>query len=432
MAIKTRIKHAWNAFADETLLRPMSSGLGPSTSGRNNPQRSRRSYNNERTMVASVYTRIGVDCSMITIRHVQLDDQARYTQDVDSELNKCLTLEPNLDQGPTAFRLDAVTSLFDIGYVALVPVETSINPNFGNGFDVLELRVGEIVNWYPKHVRVRVYNQESGKNEEVTLPKDKVAIVYNPFYAVMNEPNSTLQRLVRKLSLLDAVDEQSSSGKLDIMIQLPYVIKNDTKKAMAEERRTAIEDQLKGGQYGIAYIDGTEKVTQLNRPAENNLLKQVEYLTNLLYSQLGITPGIMDGTADEAAMINYYNRTIEPLITAFVEAMRRSFLGRGAVERKETIAFFQDPFKLIPLSQLAEIVDKLTRNEVLSSNEVRGILGFKPSTDPKADQLVNSNMPQPASQTGSDLAEVNAATEDAFQGILDTIDELVLGSPGAN
>lgn len=432
MAIKTRIKHAWNAFADETLLRPMSSGLGPSTSGRNNPQRSRRSYNNERTMVASVYTRIGVDCSMITIRHVQLDDQARYTQDVDSELNKCLTLEPNLDQGPTAFRLDAVTSLFDIGYVALVPVETSINPNFGNGFDVLELRVGEIVNWYPKHVRVRVYNQESGKNEEVTLPKDKVAIVYNPFYAVMNEPNSTLQRLVRKLSLLDAVDEQSSSGKLDIMIQLPYVIKNDTKKAMAEERRTAIEDQLKGSQYGIAYIDGTEKVTQLNRPAENNLLKQVEYLTNLLYSQLGITPGIMDGTADEAAMINYYNRTIEPLITAFVEAMRRSFLGRGAVERKETIAFFQDPFKLIPLSQLAEIVDKLTRNEVLSSNEVRGILGFKPSTDPKADQLVNSNMPQPASQTGSDLAEVNAATEDAFQGILDTIDELVLGSPGAN
>ena len=432
MAIKTRIKHAWNAFADETLLRPMSSGLGPSTSGRNNPQRSRRSYNNERTMVASVYTRIGVDCSMITIRHVQLDDQARYTQDVDSELNKCLTLEPNLDQGPTAFRLDAVTSLFDIGFVALVPVETSINPNFGNGFDVLELRVGEIVNWYPKHVRVRVYNQESGKNEEVTLPKDKVAIVYNPFYAVMNEPNSTLQRLVRKLSLLDAVDEQSSSGKLDIMIQLPYVIKNDTKKAMAEERRTAIEDQLKGSQYGIAYIDGTEKVTQLNRPAENNLLKQVEYLTNLLYSQLGITPGIMDGTADEAAMINYYNRTIEPLITAFVEAMRRSFLGRGAVERKETIAFFQDPFKLIPLSQLAEIVDKLTRNEVLSSNEVRGILGFKPSTDPKADQLVNSNMPQPASQTGSDLAEVNAATEDAFQGILDTIDELVLGSPGAN
>lgn len=432
MAIKTRIKHAWNAFADETLLRPMSSGLGPSTSGRNNPQRSRRSYNNERTMVASVYTRIGVDCSMITIRHVQLDDQARYTQDVDSELNKCLTLEPNLDQGPTAFRLDAVTSLFDIGFVALVPVETSMNPNFGNGFDVLELRVGEIVNWYPKHVRVRVYNQESGKNEEVTLPKDKVAIVYNPFYAVMNEPNSTLQRLVRKLSLLDAVDEQSSSGKLDIMIQLPYVIKNDTKKAMAEERRTAIEDQLKGSQYGIAYIDGTEKVTQLNRPAENNLLKQVEYLTNLLYSQLGITPGIMDGTADEAAMINYYNRTIEPLITAFVEAMRRSFLGQGAIERKETIAFFQDPFKLIPLSQLAEIVDKLTRNEVLSSNEVRGILGFKPSTDPKADQLVNSNMPQPASQTGSDLAEVNAATEDAFQGILDTIDELVLGSPGAN
>lgn len=432
MAIKTRIKHAWNAFADDSLLRPMSAGLGPSTSGRNNPQRSRRSYNNERTMVASVYTRIGVDCSMITIRHVQLDDQARYTQDVDSELNKCLTLEPNLDQGPTAFRLDAVTSLFDVGFVALVPVETTMNPNFGNGFDVLELRVGEIVNWYPKHVRVRVYNQESGKNEEVTLPKDKVAIVYNPFYAVMNEPNSTLQRLVRKLSLLDAVDEQSSSGKLDIMIQLPYVIKNDTKKAMAEERRTAIEDQLKGSQYGIAYIDGTEKVTQLNRPAENNLLKQVEYLTNLLYSQLGITPGIMDGTADEAAMINYYNRTIEPLITAFVEAMRRSFLGRGAVERKETIAFFQDPFKLIPLSQLAEIVDKLTRNEVLSSNEVRGILGFKPSTDPKADQLVNSNMPQPASQTGSDLAEVNAATEDAFQGILDTIDELVLGSPGAN
>lgn len=432
MAIKTRIKHAWNAFADDSLLRPMSAGLGPSTSGRNNPQRSRRSYNNERTMVASVYTRIGVDCSMITIRHVQLDDQARYTQDVDSELNKCLTLEPNLDQGPTAFRLDAVTSLFDVGFVALVPVETTMNPNFGNGFDVLELRVGEIVNWYPKHVRVRVYNQESGKNEEVTLPKDKVAIVYNPFYAVMNEPNSTLQRLVRKLSLLDAVDEQSSSGKLDIMIQLPYVIKNDTKKAMAEERRTAIEDQLKGSQYGIAYIDGTEKVTQLNRPAENNLLKQVEYLTNLLYSQLGITPGIMDGTADEAAMINYYNRTIEPLITAFVEAMRRSFLGRGGIERKETIAFFHDPFKLIPLSQLADIVDKLTRNEVLSSNEIRGILGFKPSTDPKADQLVNSNMPQPASQTGSDLTEINAATEDAFQGILDSIDELVLGSPGAN
>jgi len=300
-----------------------------------------------------------------------------------------------MDQAPRAFRQDIVMTLFDKGVAALVPVDTTVNPNTNEMIDIYTLRVGEIITWYPKHVRVSVYNEKSGKREEVLLAKRFVAIVENPLYTVMNEPNSTLQRLIRKLSLLDAVDEQSSSGKLDLIIQLPYVIKSEARRQQAEARRQDIELQLKGSQYGIAYTDGTEKITQLNRPAENNLLKQIEYLTNMLYGQLGITEEVMNGTADEKAMINYFNRTIEPIVEAIVQAMQRSFLGPVGTLEQERISYFKDPFKLVPISEIAEIADKFTRNEIFSSNEIRGFMGIQPSDDPKADKLVNSNMPQP-------------------------------------
>lgn len=394
MPILDRVKRAFNAFRsqDENPLR-YDYSLGPSNSTR--PDRPRLRFFNERSIITSIYTRISIDVAGIALRHIKLDELGRYAEDVKSNLNLCLNLEPNLDQGPRAFRQDVCMTLFDKGVAAIVPVDTVSDPTNNSVFDIYTLRVGEVVEWYPKHVRLSVYNEDKGIREEIVLEKRFVAIVENPLFAVMNEPNSTLQRLLRKLTLLDAVDEQSSSGKLDLIIQLPYVIKSEARRQAAEQRRQDIEFQLKGSQYGIAYTDGTEKITQLNRPAENNLLKQVEYLTTLLYAQLGITEDVMNGTADEKAMINYFNRTIKPILDGVIESMQRTFLGRVGTERSERIVYFRDPFALVPLSQLAEIADKFTRNEILASNEIRGAIGFIPSKDPKADKLVNSNMPQP-------------------------------------
>lgn len=403
MPIVDRMLKAWNAFRANDLIRNdysyANSGSGSGGGGISyssaSPSRPRLRYFNEKSIISAIYNRISIDVASISLRHIKLDDQGRYLEDMPSNLNGCLTLEANIDQSPRAFRQDIVMTLFDRGVAALVPVDTVSDPNNSEVFDIYTLRVGSIVAWYPKHVRVSVYNEAKGIREEITLEKRFVAIVENPMYSVMNEQNSTLQRLIRKLSLLDAVDEQSSSGKLDLIIQLPYIIKSEARRLQAEKRREDIEFQLKGSQYGIAYTDGTEKITQLNRPAENNLLKQIEYLTNMLYGQLGITEEVMNGTADEKAMINYFNRTIEPIIDAVVEAMQRSFLGSMGTKRLEKIHYFKDPFKLVPVSVLAEIADKFTRNEILSGNEVRTIIGIKPSSDPKADQLINSNMPQP-------------------------------------
>jgi hypothetical protein len=342
-------------------------------------------------------------------------------------LNDCLNLEANIDQAAQAFRQDMVMTLFDKGVVAVVPVDTTLDPSISGSFDIKTLRVGEIINWYPKHVRVSLYNEEVGYRQEITLEKKYVAIVENPLYAVMNEPNSTLQRLIRKLNMLDAVDEASSSGKLDLIIQLPYVIKSEARRAQAEQRRADIEFQLKGNKYGIAYTDGTEKITQLNRPAENNLLSQVTYLTDMLYSQLGLTAEVMNGTADEKAMLNYMNRTIKPVLTAFTEAMKRTFLTKTARSQLQSIVFFRDPFELVPITDIAEIADKFTRNEILTSNEIRSFIGIKPSDNPKADELVNSNMPQPAelpSEVPADSQEVAASSEmdPVIQGALDSLD----------
>lgn len=394
MAIISRVRTAWNAFrSSNTVTQAEEVSYGTPTYGGSNQSRSRLRIYNERSLVTSIYARIAIDVAGIEIRHVQLDDEDRYLSYVDSSLDSCFTLEANIDQGPRAFIQDAALSMLDRGAVAIVAVDTTSDPALNSDFDVLSMRVGEIVQWYPRHVKVSLYNEATGKREEVTLPKRNVAIAENPLYAVMNEPNSTLQRLLRKLTLLDAVDEQSSSGKLDIIIQLPYVIKSEARRQAAEKRREEIEFQLKGSQYGIAYTDGTEKITQLNRPAENNLFTQVEYLTKLLYSQLGITEEVMAGTADEKVMLNYLNRTVEPILDAFVQAFQRAFLGKEKTTQKQKIKYFKDPFKLVPLGNLADVVDKLSRNEILSANEFRGIIGFKPSKDPKADQLNNSNMP---------------------------------------
>jgi hypothetical protein len=341
------------------------------------------------------------------MRHVRVDEQNRYLEDIDSGLNSCLTLEANLDQAATAFKQDIVSTLFDKGVAAIVPVDTSISPSTSGGFDIKTLRVGEITAWYPKHVRVNLYNEERGAREEITLEKKYVAIVENPLYAVMNEPNSTLQRLIYKLGLMDMTDDASAANKLDLIIQLPYVIKSEARREQAQQRAKDIEFQLKSNQYGVAYTDGTEKITQLNRPAENNLMSQIQFLTEMLYSQLGITESVMSGTADELAMLNYYNRTIEPILTAITEAMRRAFLTKTARSQKQTIMFFRDPFKLIQLADMAEVADKFTRNEILSSNEIRSFIGIAPSKDPKADQLVNSNMPQPTvGQTAVDTTAI--------------------------
>jgi hypothetical protein len=393
LAIFDRVKSAWNAFRN---VESFAVDYGStSTFSSVSPSRPRLRYFNERSIVSAIYTRISIDVASVNLRHIKLDDLGRYLEDVDSNLNSCLTLEPNIDQSPRAFRQDIVMSLFDKGAIVIVPVDTALDPNTNELFDIYSLRVGEVTSWYPKHVRVNVYNEDKGIRQEITLAKRFIAVVENPLYSVMNEPNSTLQRLIRKLNLLDAVDEQSGSGKLDLIIQLPYVIKSEARRVQAEKRREDIEFQLKGSQYGIAYTDGTEKITQLNRPAENNLLKQIEYLTNMLYDQLGITETVMNGTADEKTMINYYNRTIEPILDAIVEGMQRSFLGRKGVNKSERIHYFKDPFKLVPVADLAEIADKFTRNEILTSNEIRGYMGIQPSKDPKADELLNSNMPQP-------------------------------------
>ena len=348
---------------------------------------------NERSIIAPIYTRIGLDVASVDIRHIQLDEARRYLNDRVSGIQDCLAVEGNIDQSAFMLKLDLITSLFDKGVVALVPVDTSSDPTVSGSYDVLTMRVGEIVQWYPYHVRVRLYNQDLGIHQEVTVEKASTAIIENPLYAVMNEPNSTLQRLIRKLNLLDAVDEQSGSGKLDLIIQLPYVVKSEARKQQADQRRMELERQMSGSKYGVAWADGTEKITQLNRPTENNLFKQVEYLTEQLYSSLGLTQAIFDGTADEKEMLNYHNRTIAPLLTAIVQEMKRKFLTKTARTQGQSIEFFRDPFKLVSIADLAELGDKLTRNEIVTGNEFRAVIGFTPSKDPKADELRNKNLP---------------------------------------
>ena len=403
MGLINAVKKAWNVFNRDPTRYKYDTGPGYSF----RPDRVRFSRGNERSIVTSVYNRIALDVAALNIRHVMLDNEGRYKDDVNDGLNTCLSLEANIDQTGRSFIQDAVMSMMDEGVVAIVPSDTTIDPDISNGFDITSMRVGKVVDWYPQHVKLEVYNEQTGIRQNITMPKRSVAIIENPLYAVINEPNSTMQRLVRKLNLLDAVDEQSSSGKLDLIIQLPYVIKSDARRKQAELRRKDIEEQLSGSKYGIAYIDGTEHVTQLNRSVENNLMKQIEYLTSMLYSQLGITQSILDGTADEKTMLNYYNRTIEPILSAIVDEMKRKFLTKTARTKNKSIKFFRDPFKLVPISEIAEITDKFTRNEVASSNEMRQVIGWKPSDDPKADELRNSNISQSDSETANQMDDGN-------------------------
>lgn len=393
LEVSSRLKHAWNAFVNNRDPTASYRDIGPGYSYR--PDRPRLTRGNERSIITSVYNRIALDVAANDIRHVKLDEDDRFSEIIDSGLNNCLALDANIDQTGRAFIQDAVMSMLDEGCVALVPIETTFNPQQTGSFDINTIRTGKILDWYPKHVRVSVYNERSGKREEIVLPKDTIAIIENPLYAVMNEPNSTMQRLIRKLNLLDAIDEQSGSGKLDLVIQLPYVVKTEARRQQAEARRKDIEMQLAGSKYGIAYTDGTEKITQLNRSVDNNLMKQIEYLTSMLYSQLGITQAVLEGTADEKTMLNYYSRTIEPIIAAIVDEMKRKFLTKTARTRRQSIVFFRDPFKLVPVDNIAEIADKFTRNEIMTSNEIRQKIGMKPSKDPKADKLINSNLNQP-------------------------------------
>lgn len=391
--LSSRLRHAWNAFTNQDSEKQLTyMDYGASYGLR--PDRNRLNISNERSIISSIYTRIGIDVSSSDIRHVRLDENNRYLSTIDSGLNTCLTLEANIDQSAQAFKQDIAMSLLDKGVIAIVPVDTSLNPNNSAGYDIKTMRIGEIIYWYPKHVGVRLYNEAKGMKEDLILPKSNVAIIENPLYSVMNEPNSTLQRLISKLNMLDSIDQQSSSGKLDLIIQLPYVIKSEARRQQAEARRGDIEEQLKGSKYGIAYTDGTEKITQLNRPAENNLLAQVEYLTNMLYGQLGLTAEVIAGTADEKTMLNYHSRTIKPILVAITQGLKRSFLTKTARTQLQSVEFFRDPFELVPVSSIADIADKFTRNEILSSNEVRSIIGFKPATDPKADKLLNKNIPE--------------------------------------
>ena len=389
----SRLKHAWNAFINNRDPTASYRDIGGGYSYR--PDRPRLTRGNERSIVTSVYNRIALDVAAINIQHCKLDENGRFLSTMDSKLNKCLTLEANLDQTGRAFIQDAVMSMLDEGCVAIVPVETTDNPMLTESYDIGSLRTAKVLEWFPRHVRVRLYNERTGQKEDICLPKSMVAIIENPLFAVINEPNSTMQRLIRKLSLLDVTDEQTASGKLDLIIQLPYIIKTDARRQQAEQRRKDIEMQLAGSKYGIAYTDGTEKITQLNRSLENNLMKQVEYLTNLLFSQLGMTQSILDGTADDKTMLNYYARTIEPIIAAIADEMKRKFLSKTARTQGQSIMFFRDPFKLVPVNDIAEIADKFTRNEIMTSNELRQIVGMKPSSDPKADKLINSNLNQP-------------------------------------
>ena len=392
MGIRDRLQHAWNAFVynDNTYVDPQNLG-GLSTY---KPDRVHFSRGVERSIVTSVYNRLALDVSSIAIKHVRLDENGRFKEEVDSGLQNCLNVEANIDQTGRAFLQDVVMSMLDEGCVAIVPVDTTIDPAKSGSYEINTMRTGKILEWYPAHVRVRVYNDKRGIHEEIVLPKSAVAIIENPLYAVINEPNSTMQRLIRKLNLLDVVDEQTSSGKLDLIIQLPYVIKSEARRKQAEERRKDIEMQLSGSKYGIAYTDGTERITQLNRPAENNLMKQVEYLTSMLYSQLGLTQSIMDGSADDKTMLNYYNRTVEPILAAITDEIKRKFLTKTARSQRQTIMYFRDPFKLTPVLDLAEIADKFTRNEIMTSNEIRQIVGMKPADDPSADELRNKNLNQ--------------------------------------
>lgn len=412
-SIGSRLKNAWNAFLNRDPTRGYID-TGPSYSYR--PDRTHLTRGNERSIVTSVLNRIAIDVSSIAIKHVRLDQNGRYTETIDSPLNSCLTLDANVDQTGRAMIQDTVMSMLDEGCVSMVPVDVDRDPDVTDSYDILSMRTGKILDWRPEHVKLSVYNERIGRHEEIVVPKKTVAIIENPLYAVMNQPNSTMQRLIRKLNLLDAVDEQSSSGKLDLIIQLPYVIKSPARRQQAEERRKDIEMQLSGSRYGIAYTDGTERITQLNRPVENNLMKQIEYLTSMLYSQLGITQSVMDGTADEKTMLNYQNRTIEPILSAIVDEMRRKFLTKTARTQRQSIAFFRDPFKLVPVSEIAEIADKFTRNEIMTSNEIRQVIGMLPSSDPSADELRNKNLSVPTSNGGEDLTQIQTKEEESQNG----------------
>lgn len=392
LSITDRMKHAFNAFMNRDPTAYYNRNLGSSYSIR--PDRPRLSRGNERSIITAIFNRIAMDVAAIDIMHCRLDENNRFIEKIDSGLNNCLNLEANVDQSGRAFIQDAVMSMLDEGVVALVPVDTDLNPASTDSYDILTMRTGKILEWYPAHVKVRLYNDRTGEKEDLMLAKRDVAIIENPLFAIVNEPNSTMQRLMRKLSLLDVTDEQTASGKLDLIIQLPYVVKSEARREQANQRRKDIEQQLAEGKYGIAYTDGTEKITQLNRSVENNLMKQVEYLTNMVYSQIGITQSVLDGTADEKTMLNYNNRTVEPIVSAIVDELKRKFLTKTARTQLQSISFFRDPFKLVPVNDIAEIADKLTRNEIMTSNEIRQIVGMKPSNDPKADQLINSNISQ--------------------------------------
>lgn len=404
MSFGSRLKHAWNAFTgtDYTTYQD----VGPGYSSR--PDRIRLTRGNERSIITSVYNRIALDVAALNVQHIRLDENGRFLSVIQDGLNTCLTVEANIDQTARAFIQDIVVSMLDEGCVAIVPVDTTYDPSVTGSYDIQTMRVGKILDWYPQHVRVRLYNERTGTKENILVPKSTVAIVENPLYAVVNEPNSTMQRLIRKLNLLDVIDEQSGSGKLDLIIQLPYVIKTEARRQQAENRRKDIEAQLSGTKYGIAYADGTERITQLNRSVNNNLMSQIEYLTSMLYSQLGITQSILDGTADEKTMLNYNNRTIEPIISAIVDEMKRKFLTKTARSQSQSISFFRDPFKLVPVNDIAEIADKFTRNEVMTSNEIRQVIGMKPSDDPRADELRNKNLSAPSESE----PEINPPVED--------------------
>ncbi|ASR79974.1 portal protein [Arthrobacter phage Arcadia] len=433
-SFRDKFKNAFNAFVGgEERTRVNSWNLGSSNSFR--PDRGRRRFSNERSILSSIITRIGIDVAAIDIRHIKKDENGRYQSDMVSDINDCLTFEANLDQAARHFRQDIATSMCDWGALAVVPILTDEDPEDRESVKIYSMRVGEIISWHPEHVRVRLYDERDGQTKELLVSKRSVAIIENPLYSVMNEPNSTLQRLIRKLNLLDAIDEQSGSGKLDMIIQLPYVIKSETQQAQAQKRAKDIEVQLKSSQFGIAYTDGTEKITQLNRPVENKLLNQIEFLTEMLYGQLGLTKAVFNGTASEPEMLNYHNRTIEPMLTAIVEAFRRSFLSKTARTQGQDFMFFRDPFKMLSISDVAEIGDKLTRNEIVTSNEMRSFLGLKPSTDPNADKLKNKNIPDPDAAGGPtntfDTAEQDALVDQAFNSLESSIDD-ILSDPGGS
>lgn len=413
MSFGSRLKHAWNAFTGNVQMNYQDLGMSYSYRA----DRPRMSRGNERSIVTSVYNRIALDVAALNVQHVRLDENGRFLSVIDDGLNNCLTLEANVDQTARSFIQDVVISMFDEGSVAIVPVDTTTDPNVSGSYDIQSLRVGQILDWYPQYIRARVYNEQTGKKEDIVVPKSAVAIIENPLYAVINEPNSTMQRLIRKLNLLDVIDEQSGSGKLDLIIQLPYVIKTEARRQQAENRRKDIENQLSGSKYGIAYTDGTEHITQLNRSVNNNLMSQIEYLTSMLYSQLGITQSILDGTADEKTMLNYNNRTIEPIISAIVDEMKRKFLTKTARSQRQSISFFRDPFKLVPVDEIAEIADKFTRNEIMTSNEIRQVVGMKPSEDPRADELRNKNLSAPSGSNQQSeempIAEVDSVGDSA-------------------